>query len=174
MYVGDYDRKIFKDLGKFDFEGKIYRFKTLGCKRYLYTGIEYNKKKNIYELHTTSKVSGMNTEAFIEKCDRENLDVYEEFDNGLQLSAEESGRLSAHYEDTAFMVPLTDYNGNTIMVSELSCVTLNESTFKLTMTGDYLDLLRTVQDRYNRTGLLYNIWTGEKESEEKECQAISM
>lgn len=158
MYVGEYDRDIFKRLGEFDFEGKIMRFKTLGCKRYCYDHIEYNKKTEKYELETTVKGAGMIKGSLQKYCDKYDLDIYEEFTDKLKLSPEDSDKLTSVYIDQPFSVSLTDFTGNTKIVSENSCVSLKPIEYTLKMSGAYLLTLLEMQLRYQRTGVACTVW----------------
>lgn len=141
MYVGDYDRNLYLKLGTFDFEGKMYRFKTLGCKRYLYTEVEYNKDENKYELVTQSTVAGMTKGSLVNYCDKNDLNPYDEFTNGLTLSEDDADKNTCKYTDESFEVSLTDYMGNTTIVREKSCCTIAPIGFSMTLTKDYMNLI---------------------------------
>ena len=54
------DFNVFKNLGKFDYEGTYTRFKTLGAKRYIVE--EYNKKDDALEVKCT--VAGLPKNTF--------------------------------------------------------------------------------------------------------------
>lgn len=158
MYIGNYDRDIFKNIGKFDFEGKILSFKTLGCKRYIYTDIHKNKETQKYELNTTVKAAGIVKGTFQKYCKENNLDMYEEFTDGLKLDENYSDKLTSIYIDEPFEYELTDYLGETKIVSENSCVTLKETTVAINMSQTYILLLAEAVKRYQRTGLVNTVW----------------
>lgn len=138
MYVGSYDRTIFKDLGIFDFEARYYKIRTLGAKRRITTTIKNGKFK------TKVTVAGMHKGALEEMCERENVDIYEAFTVGLTLDPEDSKKLTTAYCDSAFTREFTDYNGVTVEVHEESCVTLYAIPFNMDIKKDYVELIEKV------------------------------
>ena len=163
MYVGNYDRNIFKKLGQFDFEGRIVKLKTLGCKRYLHTEVEYNKKSNKYEQVTTATVSGLIKGSLQEFCELNNLDIYETFDSELDitnkvvfnLDKDTSKKKTAVYFDKPFEAELTDYLGNTIIVSEKSGCSIIDIPFKMTMNEDFINLILMMDENKKKKGKAY-------------------
>lgn len=160
MYVGEYDRKYFAKLGTFDFEGKSYRFKTLGCKRYMYTQIEYNKKLEKYELSDTIKIAGMVKGSLKHYCKDYGLDLYETFDDNLILDEDYSDKLTTYYpspEDSEFEMDVTDYLGNVSRVSERSFCTLIPTTFSMKVDPIYLETIKKIVEYYNKTGVVNEV-----------------
>ncbi len=163
MYVGNYDRNIFKKLGQFDFEGRIVKLKTLGCKRYLHTEVEYNKKSNKYEQVTTATVSGLIKGSLQEFCELNGLDIYETFDSELDitnkvvfnLDKDTSKKKTAVYFDKPFRAELTDYLGNTIIVSEKSGCSIIDIPFKMTMNEDFINLILMMDENKKKKGKAY-------------------
>lgn len=139
MYVGEYDRKYFKDLGKFDFEGKLFKMRFLGAKRYIYT---YSKNG---VLKTEAVVAGMRKGTLQKKAKKENKNIYELFDNGLVLDETESEKITTDYRDEEFNIDIVDTFGLESHVHELSCVTLYEIPFKMTMAKDYIEFIEYIQ-----------------------------
>ena len=136
MYTGSYPKEIFKDLGCImDDSGKIFKYKTLGCKRYMYSSFKNGK------LIDKVTVAGMKKGSLQKFCADEGLDIYEEFDDQLELSTEYSQKLTNSYNDVGFTRHLTDKYGNEMIVEEKSCVTLYEIPFKMSMSIDYLELI---------------------------------
>ena len=149
MYVGKYDRKLFEKIGTFDYEGKMYRFKTLGCKRYIHTDIAYNKKTKMYYLDVESTVAGMTKGSLVKYCEKINnlkkddepkVNPYDIFQDNMKLSKEDADKLTCVYTEGEFECELTDYQGNTTMVGEKSCCTLVDIEFTLSMKL-YIDYL---------------------------------
>lgn len=142
MYVGKFERDIFNELGCFEDEtmetGRIIKFKTLGAKRYVYSTIDGGN------IHHNVTVAGMKKGSLQAYCEKNNKDIYALFNDKLTLSEEDSGKLTTSYEDVYFERDFTDYKGNTIKVSEKSCVTLYKIPFAMTLTQDYLDLLYNI------------------------------
>lgn len=163
MYVGNYDRDIFKDLGKFDFESRIVNLKTLGCKRYLHTEIEYNKKTGKFEKVTSATVSGLIKGSLQAFCEANNLDIYETFNSDLsiddnivfKLKKDVSKKKTAIYFDRPFRANVTDYLGNTMEVGELSGCSIIDIPFKMTMNTDFINLIITMQNNKRRKGRAY-------------------
>ena len=145
MYVGKYERSIFKDLGIFDYEGKMLKAKFLGCKRYLCSKAKYDKKKGKYYLYHESTVAGMKKGTLQAYCKAENKDIYESFTNGLCLDLSFSKKLTSIYTDEPFEAELTDYRAHTATIKEQSCVALIEIPFKLTMDHIYLAFLDEIK-----------------------------
>lgn len=155
MYVGNYDRKIFAKIGMFDFEGKIFKFKELGCKRYLTTQIVYNKEENLYNLKHKSTVAGMKKGSLQNYCKANDLDIYEEFNPELKIGTDFSEKLTTHFEDKPFEDYLTDYLGVTEGVHEKSCCTLVPIPFKFKDMSTYIAFFTKVQKQEEIRGRIY-------------------
>ena len=163
MYVGKYDRKIFANLGCFDYEGRLVRLKTLGCKRYLHSEVEFNKDTGKYEIVTNATVSGLIKGSLQEFCRLNNLDIYETFDSELditnkvvfELKKDVSKKKTATYFDKPFVAELTDYLGETIIVSEKSGCSIVDIPFKMSMNEDYINLILMMNDNVHKKGKAY-------------------
>lgn len=156
MYVGDFDRKLFRNIGIFDYEGKIWKFKTLGCKKYVHSEVEYNKKENKYELNHNCTVSGLVKGSLQNYCKKNNKDVYEAFDYDLKLDNEYSDKLRTVSCNEEFEMELTDYKGVTTIVREKSCCTLVDTTFSFTDgVRDYLNYMSHIVNTEYLTGRRY-------------------
>lgn len=145
MYVGKYDRSLFMNIGKFDFEHKYFKQKFLGAKRYMTTYTKYNKEK--YELFTEVTVSGCVKGSLQQYCLENNLDIYEEFHDGMKLDTTHSHKLTSYYNDDAFSIDVCDEYGKTYNVNELSCVVLNDAPFSMTLTPEYLQLIFKLKEQ---------------------------
>lgn len=134
-----------KPLGVWDFEGRYSRFKTLGAKRYI---VEKDAALNIngksYNISIT--VSGVNKRAAVPYLTEKYGDkVFEAFKDGLRIPAENTGKMTHTYIDEPFSVPLTDYLGNTIIVSEKSCVHLEPTEYELSIYPNYVNYLKGIK-----------------------------
>ena len=145
MYVGNYDREIFKDLGIFDYEGKMFKFKCLGCKRYLCSKTKFDKKTKKYHLDSEATVAGMKKGTLQEYAKANDIDIYDAFSNGLCLDLSFSHKLTSIYTDETFEADLTDYRGHTGHIKEESCVALVEIPFKLTIDHVYIAFLESIK-----------------------------
>lgn len=147
MYVGEYDRSIFKDLGKMDYEGKSYRFMANGAKRYIHTDLIYKDGKA--KLKTVCTIAGLPKGTLQEKARQEKKSVYDLFVDDMTLSELESGKMTSKYIDAPFEVSYTDYQGRDVTQSEQSCVTLVHIPFKMSITDDYLQY-REMEKKRNK------------------------
>ena len=163
MYVGNYDREVFKNLGCFDFEGRIVRLKTLGCKRYLHSEVEKNNDTKKYEIVTNATVSGLIKGSLQEFCSLNNLDIYDTFESDLDitnkvvfnLKKDVSKKKTAIYFDKPFKAELTDYLGNTIIVGEKSGCSIIDIPFKMSMGEDYINLILMMNENVKKKGKAY-------------------
>ena len=124
FYKLDYSK--IKGLGNFDFEGHIKKFKTLGCKRYIYTD-----EKNIFH----QVIAGLPKKTLENyKKEHPNTDLFNHFSNYMNF--ETTDKLISHYIEDDFVV---EVNGEKYY--EKSCLTLENAPFKLTLADIYIDLL---------------------------------
>jgi hypothetical protein len=138
-----------KRLGVWDFEGVYTHFKTLGAKRYM-----VHKEKAIkidgeyYPISIT--VSGVNKFKAIPYLlnDLARGDIMKAFDNfndGLHVPPENSGKNLHNYIDEPKQGELTDYQGNTAYYFELSAVHLEPTSYDLSLAKLYTDYLKGVK-----------------------------
>lgn len=139
---------VHKTLGLWDCESKTAgkptysRFKTLGAKRYM------------VEDYTTGElsltVSGLNKEKaipWLQDTYGDNTKVFDAFTDDeygvdmLHVPEGYSGRMESTYIDNETEGYITDYLGNTAYYHELSSVALDESTYTLSLSRDYLSYL---------------------------------
>lgn len=136
-----------KLLGVWEFDGHYSRFKTLGAKRYM---VEYAASDlNPQELHgkITFTVSGVNKEIavpyLLEQYGRDG--IFEAFDNYLYVPPEYTGKNTHTYIDEEIDCDLVDYLGVVGHVHELSCTHLEAADYSLSVSVDYLNLLRGIR-----------------------------
>lgn len=147
MYVGEYDRKIFMKLGMFCLEDKYIKFQTNGCKRYIYTTADYDKKTKKYHLVDHVTISGMRKGTLQAKAEKEGKDIYDLFKDGLELNKLEADKLTSCYTDTEFSLDVTDYQGREAEVIERSCVTLVKIGFQMSIEKEFLNLYYQFKER---------------------------
>lgn len=146
-----------KLLGVWDFEGTYDTFKTIGAKRYL------NAKNG----HVSLTVSGVNKfvalpylldkygySYTIEKdqlptvTDGTDLTpLFDDFEDGLEVPASFSGKLTHTYIDDARYGVLVDYTGKGLHFEELSAVHLEPAPYKMSLSEDYIKYLLGVKQR---------------------------
>lgn len=150
MYVGDYERSIFKNLGKFDFENKYYKMKFLGAKRYIYSCAEFNKESQKYELSDNVTIAGCRKGSLQKYCNEKNLDIYKTFSNGMILDKEHSDKKTSFYNDEPFQMKVVDEFGQEQYVEELSSITLNDIPFSMNMSEDFLKTIALLKQKNKR------------------------
>lgn len=124
------------ELGFFENEGHMYRFKTLGCKRYICDVKDGDK------LVTKITVAGMPKHALDEAIKCKHFKIYKAFNNGLELPAYMSGKLTTKYNDQ----PHSDVvNGETM--HEMSSVSLFSIPFNMRMDLEYIRLIGSIKSK---------------------------
>ena len=124
-----------KHLGYWDYDGHYDKFKTLGSKRYM----TYSNGK------LSLTVSGVNKKVAIPYLlDKYKTvdNVFEQFEDGLYFPKGYSGKMIARYIDEPFTEELTDYQGHTVQVSEVSCVYLCDGDYTLGISGIFKEFIR--------------------------------
>lgn len=116
-----------KVIGQWDYEGTYDKFKTLGAKRYL------TMKDGKYVM----TVAGCSKKTAIKQL-LKNGDPFEQFEDGMKITSEYSGRLTSIYIDEEFEVGLVDYTGKAALVNEMSCVHMEPAEYTMSMTEQFL------------------------------------
>lgn len=126
--------KCFHDLGAWDKDPPV-TFKTLGAKRYI---------KVTADKHVKATIAGLPKKAFnFDSCN-----AFTEFKNGMEIKALDSMKLTAKYKDTPYFCNVTDKDGNTELMTELSGTSLIEIPFKLTISEAFKVLLKQLHKHY--------------------------
>ena len=150
---------LFDDFGAFDKidNGAIYRFKTLGAKRYckVYTD-EHGERKavvtfsgmstNTYQktiLHEKGEIAIYTDEKQIIGYINED-EFFNKFSDLLTLKAEESERLCPKIINEEYSDTIIDMYGNSENMHELSGVYLRNVTNNITMEDIYLDMIISI------------------------------
>lgn len=126
-----------KPLGVWDFDGFYADFKTLGAKRYLSCD-----EKGKYHL----TVSGLGKQTALQYIIEQSKNPFDFFRDGMYIPPESTGKLTHTYIDDFFSENITDYQGNTCRVSELSYVHLESADYHLTLSRSYKDFLQGLRD----------------------------
>ena len=142
MEVYDYDIRNFLKIGSFDYEYTTEPdgFKVLGAKRYI--------AKHDGKIQVT--VAGMVRGTLERHCEKNGLDIFEEFRDDLYLSPEESDKQTALYYDQEFTDKVTDYNGVTKEVHERSCVAIVDIPFNMNMEEDFIARIEQLRQERER------------------------
>lgn len=138
-----------KRLGVWDFEGVYTHFKTLGAKRYM---VHEEKALRVdgkyYPVSIT--VSGVNKFKAVpylldDLARGDIMKAFENFNDGLHVPPEKSGKNLHTYIDEPKSGQLTDYRGNTAFYLELSSIHLEPTSYDLSLAKLYTDYLKGVK-----------------------------
>lgn len=154
------------DLGTFDpigEHGNYTRFKTLGAKRYLKEGPEYNKETKQLESTVIATIAGLPKKILPKYCKENNIDPFDFFTNGMSIK---NCKKCHQYNDEPHSDIITDEFGNTEEMTELASVGIYDIDFSLKLTSDYMGMLQAyaitkARDNFN------NVYKEIKENEEK-------
>lgn len=139
------DIDLFYDLGEFDKlnkKGDYIRFKTLGAKRYLKEGP--NKKG---EMEIVQTVAGLPKTALIDHCAKLGIDPFEFFEPGMLIPA---CKRAHAYNDEPTADFITDLEGNTEEMTELSSVGIFDIDFSMDLDDDYMELIAAYAENQKR------------------------
>lgn len=136
-----------KPMGVWEFEGNYDMFKTLGAKRYMV--LEDGK----YQLTVAglSKKNGM--EYIIEQGNNDPDKIFKLFNDDLYIPAERTGKMTHTYIDDEMKVVVTDYLGNTEIVTTKSSIHLDACDFTLSISEQYKQFLRNLAQGYIYKGV---------------------
>lgn len=133
-----FDNKNLQDLGLFDYQPLAKKFKTLGCKRYIYT---YEKNGNTKLKQTIAGLPKKTLENWKNIENKTYDDVFELFNNKMCISSKYSNKLTTFYNDDEHTDLVIDNQGNAEYMHELSSVTLNESDYNLSISEEWEEFL---------------------------------
>lgn len=163
----------FSDLGAWDFETPIFRFKGMGAKRYMKEQASHNdifkmkfftnffsfdfetlqKRQKIdfhkKHLHREIKVVcvGCKDGTFLKQfSDVSHETIFDCFTDGFEISKENSGKLESHYIDDSDIVTVTDSKEQTETIYILSSVVLRPVAYKMGLAQLHIDFIRSIQD----------------------------
>lgn len=137
-----YDFKILQNIGKFEFECKYTKFKTLGSKRYM---VEENGE-------VESTISGIRKGTLEKYCKEAEKDPFTFFENDMLLPEKYTNKLTPIHLDTPYNEIVTDLHGNSERMYEESGIYLKPVTFTVAMDRDYLKLLLYNIERIRKHG----------------------
>ena len=132
-------------LGLWDFEGVYTRFKTLGAKRYIVT--KFNKEgKEVLEITIAGLPKDKGRDYLLKISNNDFDTVFNKFTNGLKVPKEDSGKLTAFYDDEIKEGVIKDYQGHYTKVKSLSSVHLSKASFDMSMSAKYIKLLEMIEN----------------------------
>lgn len=161
------DINDFIDLGEFDKLNKIgnyTRFITLGAKRYLKEGPEFNKETKQVETSIIATIAGLPKTALNEYAEANGLDPFEVFKNGMKIPDCKKAHRYNDFETTDVIV---DEFGNVEEMHELASVGIFEIDFSMSLSSSYVNLLMFyAQDRARKDATALYEMAEENDNEE--------
>ena len=128
-----------KPLGVWDWEtkGNIYKkFKTLGAKRYMvYQGDDLSI--TVSGVNKKVAVPYLTSICSIDEC-------FDQFNNGLVIPEQFTGKLTHYYIDKEYKGLITDYLGNTTTYDSVSGIFLKPAAYEFDMCSEYINFLKGV------------------------------
>ena len=148
-----------KPLGIWDFDGFYHEFKAVRAKSYMYLSTD---KDGVTDYHMTvaglakeNAVKYLKTEKAKEEFIKRRKLLKKEipnvitpitiFETGMEIPASNTGKLTHTYIDEPFSAKVMDYKGNISIVSERSCVHLEDAEFHLSIAKAYADYLNGIE-----------------------------
>lgn len=147
MECYDFDRKLFAKIGSFDFEYEGSRYKVLGAKRYL---VEHDNETQV-------TVAGMVKGSLEEYCEKNNLDIWDEFSDALYLSEEDSHKKTTVYTDEFIEDDLRDFEGKTYHIKERSCVAIVPIPFTMSVEAEFMNRIMMLKKERERM-IFKGVW----------------
>lgn len=136
-----------KMIGVWDYEGLYSHFKTLGAKRYL---VEEDGELEL-TVAGLSKRNGI--EYMKEKCNYDNMKVFEMFNDSLYIPSDRTGKMTHTYIDEPMEFMMQDYQGNEAHVKTESGVHLENCDFTLSITKQYGHFIDNLMKGYYYKGV---------------------
>lgn len=128
-----------KPLGVYEIDGKYSRFKTLGAKRYL---VEDAKTGDIKM--TVAGLPKKSGKSYMSKY----KDPFKVFTKDMTVPITEAGKQTATYIDYEIEGDISDYMGHVGHFHELSCIHLEPTSYSLSIAGDYVNYLLSINDDF--------------------------
>ena len=140
-----------KLIGEWDDDGNYLLFKTLGAKRYLTYG--YNKHGELVTSLTCAGLGKKNGLDYLKKISNNDVDkMFKKFTDELYVPAGETGKSTHTYIDIEITDKVTDYLGNTEVVTSPSSCHLEPCEFTLSISKKYAKFLEMVKNGEVVTG----------------------
>ena len=128
-------------LGLWDFEGVYKTFKTLGAKRYI---VETSKGKLEITIAGLPKNKGRD---YLLKVSNNDMNkVFQNFTDKMLVPADDSGKMTAYYDDEEKTAVIKDYQGHYTEVTSRSSVHLSKASFEMTLASKFIKLLEMLAD----------------------------
>ena len=128
-------------LGVWDFEEVYKRFKTLGAKRYI-----VENKDGELEITIAGLPKDKGRDYLLKISDDDMTKVFNNFTNKMQVPKDDSGKLTAYYDDETKECIIKDFQGHFTKVKSLSSVHLSKASFEMSMAEKYIKLIEQLEN----------------------------
>ena len=140
-------------LGFWDFEGVYKTFKTLGAKRYIVENLPYKtphsmakNKDDILEITIAGLPKDKGRDYLLKVSNNDMSKVFQNFTDKMLVPADDSGKMTAYYDDEEKTAIIKDYQGHYTKVTSKSSVHLSKASFEMTLASKFIKLLEMLAD----------------------------
>lgn len=140
-------------LGLWDFEGVYKTFKTLGAKRYIVENLPFKtphsmakNKDDILEITIAGLPKDKGRDYLLKISNNDMNKVFQNFTDKMKVPADDSGKMTAFYDDEEKTAIIKDYQGNYTKVTSLSSVHLSKASFEMSMSEKFIKLLEMLEN----------------------------
>ena len=140
-------------LGLWDFEGVYKTFKTLGAKRYIVENLPYKKphsmaknKDDILEITIAGLPKDKGRDYLLKVSNNDMNKVFQNFTDKMKIPENDSGKMTAYYDDEEKSAVIKDYQGHYTKVTSRSSVHLSKASFEMTLSEKFIKLLEMLAD----------------------------
>ena len=140
-------------LGLWDFEGVYKTFKTLGAKRYIVENLPYKKphsmaknKDDILEITIAGLPKDKGRDYLLKISNNDLNKVFQNFTDKMKVPENDSGKMTAYYDDEEKTAVIKDYQGHYTKVTSKSSVHLSKASFEMTLAEKFIKLLEMLAD----------------------------
>ena len=140
-------------LGLWDFEGVYKTFKTLGAKRYIVENLPYKtphsmakNKDDILEITIAGLPKDKGRDYLLKVSNNDMNKVFQNFTDKMLVPADDSGKMTAYYDDEEKTAVIKDYQGHYTTVTSRSSVHLSKASFEMTLAEKFIKLLEMLAD----------------------------
>lgn len=138
-------------LGHWDFEGVYKSFKTLGAKRYIVENLPYKTPHSmakytgdILEITIAGLPKDKGRDYLLKISDNNMNKVFQNFTNHMIIPEDDSGKLTAYYDDEEKQAVIKDYQKHYTKVDSKSSVHLCKASFEMSLSEKYIEMLEMI------------------------------
>jgi hypothetical protein len=129
----------------------VKKYRKYTVERIVKKNYDANKTKKYFRLFLKTfsysmTVAGLSKKKALCFILRKTKTQFDFFKHGMYIPASETGKLTHSYIDEYFAETITDYQGNTCIMSEQSFIHLENADYHLTLARQYRDFLQGRKD----------------------------